>query len=165
MFIRVFCISKSVEYLISICSADPAKFSPLLVLAVRFFVIQAAVLSKNHDSELGGIALIIGKTIQLTEDGFVGMQNGSSAKTDAVGLLADTVSVFRDEESDPSRDVKVIESLLAFTYFNATKLLTRLCILLARIGGADALKVRYFLFARHGNLAICPVNINNWLLR
>ncbi|KAF1328185.1 Phosphatidylinositol kinase, partial [Globisporangium splendens] len=124
-----------------ICSTDPTKSSPLFMLAVRFCIAQAAVLSRNHDSELGGIGFIIEEAVKLAEAGFAEVKDPFLVKTDAVGLLSDVLTPFDKSGPDSSPRTKVIESLLSFTYFNVPKLLARLCILLARGVGADALKI------------------------
>lgn len=110
-----------------------------MLVSVRLLLTQTALLARSHDCEVDGVRAILAKTLQLLESGRASVRDAPRSAQEAVAILHNAVQLSAGKQA---HGVKVAQALLSFTCLDAPKLLARLVVTLARIGGADAVKVR-----------------------
>lgn len=139
----VFGLSKSAEFLSALSTSRATLEFPLFtVRAVRFLLTQTAFLSRTHDCELEGVSYVLERSRDILARGIEGMLGRAvPGRTDVVELLSEWIRVSGEAQKELLPQ-KVFQVLLSFASLNAPKLLAEIVILLVRVGGAEALKVR-----------------------
>ncbi|RLN49036.1 hypothetical protein BBJ29_007981 [Phytophthora kernoviae] len=94
----------------------------------------------NPLRESGKLSSIMKNSYKLINDNFSRLVNPQ--RVDAVGMLEDDIPLRDIKKGQQPKRVKVLECLFHLKCANGIKYTTQLCLLLVRIGGIDALKVR-----------------------